>query len=154
MWQPNPVPCSRAALSASVLEDSITISDKYFGCKGASTHNARDQFVRMLYTLLHSIKNRRSRAKQKRNALHMMALSGVIRPSHVELRYGTPLRSLPALWQPTTTETSLPTERNLARVWHNEIQASGKQIRQWMLMTSKTVTQPARKLLGPQWNTD
>jgi hypothetical protein len=84
----------------------------------------------------------------------MMALSGVIRPSHVELRYGTPLRSLPALWQPTTTETSLPTERNLARVWHNEIQASGKQIRQWMLMTSKTVTQPARKLLGPQWNTD
>jgi hypothetical protein len=154
MWQPNPVPCSRAALSASVLEDSITILDEFFGCEGIGTQNARGQIFIMLYTLLHSIKNSRARAKQKRNALHMMALSGVIRPSHVELRYGTPLRSFPALWQPTTTETSLPTERTPARVWHREIQARGEQIRKWMLIASKTVTQPTRKLLGPQWNTD
>jgi hypothetical protein len=154
MWQPNPAPCSLAALSASVLEDSITILDESFGCEGIGTHNARGQFVLMLHTLLHSIKNSRARAKQKRNALRMMALSGVIRPSHVELRYGTPLRSLPALWQPTKTETSLPTERTLARVWHREIQASGNQMRQWMLATSKILTQPARKLLGPQWNAE
>jgi hypothetical protein len=108
----------------------------------------------MLYTLLHSINNSRARAKQKRNALRMMALSGVVRPSHVELRYGTPLRSLPALWQPTKTETSLPTERTPARVWRREIEASGNQMWQWMLAASKTLTQPARKFLGPQWNAE
>lgn len=31
------------------------------------------------------------RTKQKRKALHMLALSGVIRPSHVELRYTFPI---------------------------------------------------------------
>ncbi len=30
----------------------------------------------------------RERARQKRKAIQMLALSGVIRPSHVELRYG------------------------------------------------------------------
>ncbi|NGZ08303.1 MAG: hypothetical protein CV088_02830 [Nitrospira sp. LK70] len=29
--------------------------------------------------------------RQKRKALHMLALSGVVRPSHVELRYAIPL---------------------------------------------------------------
>jgi hypothetical protein len=154
MWQPNPAPCLLAALSASVLEDSIAILDEFFGREGTGTQNARGQFVIMLYTLLHSIKNRRARAMQKRNALHMMALSGVIRPSQVELRYGTPLRSLPALWQPTKTETSLPTKQTPARAWHREVQAIGKQIRQWVLIASKTMTQPARKLLSPQWNAD
>jgi len=33
----------------------------------------------------------RERARQKRNALHMLALSGVIRPSHIELRYTVPI---------------------------------------------------------------
>src|SRR5690349_12489574 len=31
------------------------------------------------------------RTRQKRKALHMLALSGVVRPSHVELRYAIPL---------------------------------------------------------------
>jgi hypothetical protein len=33
----------------------------------------------------------RERARQKRNVLHMLALSGVIRPSHIELRYSVPV---------------------------------------------------------------
>jgi|DewCreStandDraft_4_1066084.scaffolds.fasta_scaffold133959_1 hypothetical protein len=33
----------------------------------------------------------RESAKQKRKALQMLALSGVVRPSHVELRYTIPL---------------------------------------------------------------
>jgi len=32
----------------------------------------------------------RERTGQNRNALHMLALSGVVRPSHVELRYTIP----------------------------------------------------------------
>lgn len=35
----------------------------------------------------------RESAKQKRKALQMLALSGVVRPSHVELRYTIPLFS-------------------------------------------------------------
>ena len=34
---------------------------------------------------------RRVRAQQKRKALQMLALSGVVRPSDVELRYPIPL---------------------------------------------------------------
>ncbi|MGQ0665430.1 MAG: hypothetical protein ACT4O4_00185 [Nitrospiraceae bacterium] len=33
----------------------------------------------------------RERARQKRKALHMLALSGVVRPSHIELRYTVPI---------------------------------------------------------------
>jgi hypothetical protein len=33
----------------------------------------------------------RERARQKQKALHMLALSAVVRPGHVELRYTTPL---------------------------------------------------------------
>lgn len=41
----------------------------------------------------------RARAKQKRIALQMLALSGVVRPSHVEPRYSVPLLKLKALNQ-------------------------------------------------------
>ncbi len=34
-----------------------------------------------------------ARTRQKRKALHMLALSGVVRPSHVGLRYTIPLLS-------------------------------------------------------------
>lgn len=33
----------------------------------------------------------RERARQKRKVLHMLALSGVVRPSHIELRYTVPI---------------------------------------------------------------
>jgi len=33
------------------------------------------------------VKTRRARRRQVRNALHMLSVSGVVRPSHVETRY-------------------------------------------------------------------
>jgi hypothetical protein len=42
------------------------------------------------------IRCRSAHKKQKRNALHMLALSGAVRASHVELRYMTPLANLTA----------------------------------------------------------
>ena len=36
-------------------------------------------------------RNRRERAKQKLKVLQMLALSGVVRPGEVEIRYGIPL---------------------------------------------------------------
>jgi hypothetical protein len=40
---------------------------------------------------LHHLRTYVERTRQKRKALLMLALSGVVRPSHVELRYGIPL---------------------------------------------------------------
>jgi hypothetical protein len=42
-------------------------------------------------------RTRRARVKQKRTALQMLALSGVVRPSHIEPRYTVPLLKLKAL---------------------------------------------------------
>ena len=48
--------------------------------------------MHVLSSPIQYIKLRRAHKKQKRTALHMLALSGVVRPSHVELRYATPRR--------------------------------------------------------------
>jgi hypothetical protein len=40
---------------------------------------------------LHHLRAYVKRSRQKRKALLMLALSGVVRPSHVELRYAIPL---------------------------------------------------------------
>ena len=52
--------------------------------------------MHVLSSLIHYIKLRRTRNKQLRTALHMMAASGVVRPSHVELRYTTPFARITA----------------------------------------------------------
>lgn len=44
--------------------------------------------------LLHQFQIYRARTRQKRKALRMLALSGVVRPSHVELRYAMPFLNL------------------------------------------------------------
>ncbi len=112
----------------------------------------------MLSAPLHYIKASRSRAKQKRNALHMMALSGVIRPSHIELRYGIPLTSLDASCpQSTTMETPLLTERTPVSVWLHDIRVGVQwiwQIWQWMRTTSHTMMQSNRKPIGFQLDID
>jgi hypothetical protein len=52
--------------------------------------------------LIHYVKLRGAHNRQKRTALLMLALSGVIRPSHVELRYPTHRRRHSN--QPSTTD--------------------------------------------------
>ena len=47
--------------------------------------------MHVLSSPIQYIKLRRAHRKQKRTALHMLAVSGVVRPSHVELRYATPI---------------------------------------------------------------
>ena len=44
--------------------------------------------------LLHHFQIYRARTRQKRKALRMLALSGVVRPSHVELRYAIPFLNM------------------------------------------------------------
>ena len=52
--------------------------------------------MHVLSSPIHYIRLRRARTKQKQTALHMLSLSGVLRPSHVELRYTTPIASITA----------------------------------------------------------
>lgn len=60
------------------------------------------------------IKLRRARRKQKQTALHMLSISGVVRPSHLELRYSTPIantttfRRQPSAIEPETHSLPLP----------------------------------------------
>ena len=44
--------------------------------------------------LLHQFQVYRARTRQKQKALRMLALSGVLRPSHVELRYAIPFLNM------------------------------------------------------------
>jgi hypothetical protein len=50
----------------------------------------------ILSSTIQSLKVRRTHKKQTRTALHMLALSGVVRPGHIELRYATPITSITA----------------------------------------------------------
>lgn len=64
-------------------------------------------------------RTQRARAKQKQKAIQMLTLSGVLRPSHIELRYGVPLLKVrtmsqshrattPAVMQPPRQPQSAP----------------------------------------------
>ncbi len=80
---------------------------------------------------IHELKLRHARTRQKRAALHMLTLSGVIRPSHSELRYETPLARMTAqdsestaLQQSQPRPTPLPLweqdlTTSLSTTWHH-----------------------------------
>ena len=88
-------------LSASVLANSMKTSDEYSGCKNTSliTSTRKNNKMRALSSLIQYIKylqSRRARRKQKLTALQMLAHSGVVRRSHVELHYLAPVARNPA----------------------------------------------------------
>ena len=56
--------------------------------------------------LLMSWRIRRLHAQQKRKALQMLALSGVVRQSNVDLRYPTPITISGTLTAPETQSSS------------------------------------------------
>jgi len=57
---------------------------------------------------LTSWRARRLQAQQKRKALQMLALSGVVRPSDVELRFPTPLVTI----SPSHSDSDTPSSSN------------------------------------------
>ena len=97
------------------------------------------------------MKLRRARTKQKRTALHMLALSGVVRPSHVELRYAIPIASITAFRaQPTAIEHP-QTQPIPLRSWERNITLNIKQTRQWTRSLSSALVQLAKKPIVLQW---
>ena len=98
------------------------------------------------------IKSRRAYKKQKRNALHMLAVSGVVRPGHVELRYAAPIASITAFrTQPTAIKPpqtqSIPSERGNCNITLNF-----KQTSQWTRNVASTIIQLAKKPVVLPWN--
>ena len=125
----------------------MRISDESSGREVKGAPSARSQAIFMLYASFHTIMTRRSRVKQKRNALHLMTLSGVIRPGHIELRYGTQTPSFHSSGQRSTLPAPPP-------FWNRDTQLGEKEVRRGMRTTLQAVMELTRKPFGPQWNTD
>ena len=101
--------------------------------------------MHVLSSPIQSIKLHRAHKKQKRTALHMLALSGVVRPSHVELRYATPIASITAFQtQPTAIEDSQTHPVPLPS-WDHNITLNMKQTGQWARSLSSSLVQLVKK---------
>jgi len=107
--------------------------------------------MHVLSSPIQYIKLRSAHKKQKRTALHMLALSGVVRPSHVELRYATPIdriaafRTQPtAIGNPQTHPVPLPS-------WDYDTTFNMKQTPQWVRSLSSSFVQFAKKPIVFRW---
>lgn len=79
-------PCLRDAPIAILQEGSIKTSEKCCGCSALNTNAADAPLGDRSMPLTRWAHYRQTRA-QKKKALHLLALSGVVRPSTIELRY-------------------------------------------------------------------
>ena len=100
--------------------------------------------MHLLSSQIHDMNLRRLRSKQKRTALHMLALSGVVRPSHVELHYTTPISGMTAsraqptaIGYPQTHPLPLPS-------WDHDTTLNMKQTCQWARILSSSLVQLAK----------
>lgn len=90
---------------------------------------------------------KRERTQQKRTALHMLALSGVVRPSHIEPRYYTPIlkagpsKHFPCARPTGAAQQSAPFQDSATAM----IQTQGMQFLQWLRQTGSL----SRRLLNP-----
>jgi hypothetical protein len=101
--------------------------------------------MHVLSSPIQYIQLRSAHKKQKRTALHMLALSGVVRPSHVEIRYATPIASITtSRAQPTAIghPQALPIS---LRSWDHNTTLNMKQTRQWAHSLSSAIVHLAKK---------
>jgi hypothetical protein len=101
---------------------------------------------------IHYIKLRRAHKKQKQTALHMLALSGVVRPSHVEIRYATPIASITAFRAQPTANDHPQTQPIPLRSWDHNVTVNMKQTRQWARGLSSAIVHLAKKPIVLQWS--
>jgi hypothetical protein len=105
----------------------------------------------VLSSPIHYMKSRKAYMKQKRTALHMLALSGVVRPGHVELRYATPIASITAFRaQPVAHKNPQP-QLIPSQPENCTITLTTKQTRQWARNLSSAIVQLANKPVVLPW---
>jgi hypothetical protein len=98
-----------------------------------------------------SIQLRRAHKQQKRTALEMLTLSGIVRPSHVEPRYATRIARITAFrTQPTVIESTQP--RSIPTgPWKFDLTSNLKQAWLWMWPLSSIFVQLKKKPIAHQW---
>jgi len=102
-------------------------------------------------SLLKYFKLRRAHRRQKQTALHMLSVSGVVRLSHVELRYSTPVanaasfRRQAAALEQQAHPLPLPS-------WDHNTEHNMKQAGQWARVLSASFVQIAKKPIVFPWN--
>jgi hypothetical protein len=107
--------------------------------------------MQVLSSPIQYIKMHRAHKKQKRTALHMLALSGVVRPSHVELRYATPIASITAFQAQQTAIGDSQTHPVPLPSWDQNTTFNMKQTRQWACSLSSSLVQLAKKPIQLRW---
>ena len=108
--------------------------------------------MHVLSTKIQYMRLRRARMKQTRTALHLLALSGVVRPSHVELRYTTPVANTTALrTQAHATEHPLIQPVPLPS-WEHKATLDMNQTWQWVRSLPSAIAHLASKPILFQWN--
>ena len=96
------------------------------------------------------IKLRRAHRKQKQTALHMLSISGVLRLSHVELRYSTPADITTSYHRHTATLEQQAHPLPLPS-WDHNTTHNMKQARQWIRILSSSLVQIAKKPIVFPW---
>ncbi|MEP6935098.1 MAG: hypothetical protein ABI988_14365 [Nitrospirota bacterium] len=97
------------------------------------------------------IKLCRAHKNQKRTALRMLAVSGVVRASHVEIHYATPIARLDAFRRhPAATEHQQTHPLPLPS-WDHDITVNIKETRQWARSLPLSLLQVAKKLIVFPW---
>lgn len=108
--------------------------------------------MHVLSSQIHDLKLRRARTKQKQTALHMLVLSGVIRPGHVELRYTTPVASITAFrTQPTAPKYVQPQPIPVPS-WERRITVSMNKTWHCVHSLLSSLVQLVKKPIGLQWS--
>src|SRR5262245_4763920 len=82
---------SPAAPNASAPEGSTRIWDVSCGCNPNLRRQEEIMTVGLVFSSIGSLKQRIEHRRRIRTALHLLSASGVLRPSHVELRYASAL---------------------------------------------------------------
>lgn len=107
--------------------------------------------MHVLSSPIQYIKLRRAHKKQKRTALHMLALSGAVRPSHVELRYATPIAGMTAFRAQPTANGHPQTHPIPLPSWDHDTTLNMKQTQQWARSLSSSLVQLAKKPIVLRW---
>jgi hypothetical protein len=107
--------------------------------------------MHVLSSPIHYIKSRRAYKKQKQTALHMLAVSGVVRPGHVELRYAAAIAGITAFRAQPTAIKHPQTQAIPPQPENCNITFNIKQTRQWTRNLTSAIIQLANKPVTLPW---
>ena len=107
--------------------------------------------MHVLSSPIQYIKLRRAHKKQTRTALHMLAVSGVVRASHVEIHYATPIARFDASSRQPTAIGHQQTHPLPLPSWDHDTTLNIKQTQQWARSLSFSLIQLAKKPIVFPW---